>query len=94
MDLTDEQWSIVSPLLPACPKRRDGRWVVRGVVTERCSMVFCGFSAPGRLGMTCLIAIRPTRPAIVDSNSGRLMAPLNIFCAPSRTTCMSAGALM
>ena len=25
MDLTDEQWSLVSPLLPACPKRRDGR---------------------------------------------------------------------
>ena len=25
MDRTDEQWSLVSPLLPACPKRRDGR---------------------------------------------------------------------
>lgn len=25
MDRTDEQWSVVSPLLPACPKRRDGR---------------------------------------------------------------------
>ena len=25
MDRTDEQWSIVSPLLPACPQRRDGR---------------------------------------------------------------------
>ena len=25
MDRTDEQWWVVSPLLPACPKRRDGR---------------------------------------------------------------------
>ena len=25
MDRTDDQWSIVSPLRPACPKRRDGR---------------------------------------------------------------------
>ena len=25
MDRTDEQWSVVSPLRPACPKRRDGR---------------------------------------------------------------------
>ena len=25
MDRTDEQWSLVSPLRPACPKRRDGR---------------------------------------------------------------------
>ena len=68
--------------------------VVLGVVIVRYSMVFCGFSAPGPLGMTCPRAIPPIRPALVDSNAGRRMAPWNVFCASSHTPGMSAGALI
>ena len=69
MDCTAAPWSVVSSLLPAWPKQADGRGVL-GDVAVRSSTASYGSSEPGCLGMTCRLAIRPTRPAIVDSNGG------------------------
>jgi len=69
MDLTDEQWKVIKPLIPDPPRRADGRgrpWrdareVLNGILwilrTER-------------PGMICRSDIRPTRPAIGASSSG------------------------
>ncbi len=65
MDLTDEQWSVVSSIMPELPKRWTAG-VVLGVVAEWYSMVFCGNSEPVHLSMTlwqtALVFLSPYTP--------------------------------
>ena len=74
MDLTDEQWAVVEPLIGEMPRRADGRgrpWrssreVLNGIL---------GFCARAPNGPTCPSGIRRTRPATAGSSAGCVRAP-------------------
>jgi hypothetical protein len=70
MDLTDEQWEVVKPLIPIPPRPVPMDVAGRGSVIVTCSMAFCGSCVPVRPGTICQIGIRHTRPATAASRSG------------------------
>ncbi len=69
MDLTDEQWVALEPLLPKPPKRADGRgrpWRDTREVLNGVLWVL----RTGAPGTTYPNATRPTRPATAASKVG------------------------
>jgi transposase len=77
MDLTDEQWEVLEPLISEPPRRADGRgrpWRDARDVLNGILWIFT--LAP--LGTTYPIAILPTRPAI------------GVFSGGSRRACSQA----
>ena len=70
MDLTDEQWAVLEPLLPE-EERISARKRGRPWRNPRKALkASCGCCAPVRRGGACRSDIRHTRPAIVVSNAG------------------------
>ncbi len=70
MDLTDEQWKVLEPLVSDPPRREDGRgrpWRDPRDVLNGILWIYC---APERPGKTSPNATRPTRPATAASRDG------------------------
>ena len=71
MDLTDEQWEILEPLIPDPPRREDGKgrpWRdPRDVLNGILWVLRTGAELPDA---PCPSVTRPTRPATVASNAG------------------------
>ena len=79
MDLKDEQWAMVEPLLPKVARRTDGKGRPRvddRVILNGILWVF----APEHPGMTCPTGIRHTRPATAGSRNGSRKVFLKRFC--------------
>ncbi len=78
MDLTDEQWSIIQPLIPDPPRRPDGKgrpWRdSREVMTA-----YYGYYVQEHHGMTCQTDTRHTRHATVGFSSGYAPARLRRY---------------
>lgn len=70
MDLTEEQWNMVEPLIPMPPRRPDGRGRPWRDPREVLNARSFGSFARVLLGAICLIATHRTRPAIVASRCG------------------------
>lgn len=52
MDLTNEQWQVIEPLIGEMPRRADERGRPGGAAT-RCSMASSGFCARAPSGLIC-----------------------------------------
>jgi hypothetical protein len=63
MDLKDEQWSFIEPLLPKKKVRKDG-------TIGRFLMAYFGFLELGRSGKTCQSDTRHIKRAIEDFKCG------------------------
>jgi transposase len=89
MDLTDEQWEALKPIIPVPPRRADGRgrpWrdpraVLHGISGS------CGLGHNGRI---CPRAIRRIKPVTAGSNTGSAPASSSGSCRPWPQTCGSA----
>jgi len=78
MDLTDEQWTIVEPLLPKPAKRADGKGRPR--VDNRAILNGILWSCElERRGTICPIGIHHTKPAIGASRNGSKQVRLKAF---------------
>lgn len=81
MDLTDEQWDIIQPLIPEPPKRplgrgrprRDNREILNGILW---------IMRTGHNGKICRTGTRRTRPATGGSRNGFAWVCLKTFCEP------------
>jgi hypothetical protein len=65
-ELTDEQWMLLAPLIPATTRRSDGRGrpeVHSDRAVERYSTESCGCCVPARLGPICPTAFLLVAPA-------------------------------
>ena len=79
MDLTEEQWKIVEPILPEDPVHGTMDEAVHGVIDAKLSMVFYGFYAPAHRGRTC-------RPDMVRTKtSHRRFQQLGAFGGDGKT---------
>ena len=70
MDLTDEQWEILEPLIPTPPRREDGRgrpWRDPRDVLNGILWILRTAGLPGRI---CPNVTRPTRPATAHCPNG------------------------
>ena len=78
MDLTDEQWAVVEPLLPKPVMRADGKGRPR--VDNRAILNgILGSCELALLGMICPNGIHHTKPAIGVSRNGSKQAHLRPF---------------
>ncbi len=69
MDLTDEQWELLEPLIPKPPRREDGR-EDPGETPEMSSTASSGYFAPEHPGKTSQDATLRIRPATAASRDG------------------------
>jgi hypothetical protein len=69
MDLTDEQWEILEPLIPQPPRREDGP-ADPGETLAMFSTPSSGYFAPVLPGRISPNATHPTRPATVACRNG------------------------
>ena len=70
MDLTDEQWRLIEPLIPVPLRRADGRGRPRYNPCEVMNRYFGGLCALAQLGPTYQADTRPAQPAIDTSKPG------------------------
>ena len=78
MELADEQWAVVEPILPKPVQRADGKGRPR--VDNRAILNgILWVMRTGARGTTCPIDFHRTKPAIDVSRSGLKRAPLRPF---------------
>ncbi len=82
MELTDEQWAVIEPLIPEAERAPSGP-SARGALPVRSSMASSGSCGRVPAGKTCRTAIRRTKPVIGASNSGSTAASSITCCRPS-----------
>ena len=90
MDLKDEQWAVIEPLLPRLPRRSDGRGRGLGKKQEPCSTASYGYYVQEHRGMTCRTDIHHTKRATDDSSNGLKMAQWRKYCGRWQKICESA----
>ena len=80
MDLTDEQWYIIQPLIPDPPRRPDGRGRPWKDARDIMNGVLYGYCVQVLLGMTCQKkGTRHFKHAIVDFSNGFVPVYLKRF---------------
>src|SRR5919106_3948689 len=79
MDLTDEQWSIIQPLIPDPPRRPDGKGRPWKDARDVMNAVLWILRVQVLLGMTCLTGIHHTRHVIEGFSNGFIPGYLKRF---------------
>jgi transposase len=70
MELTDEQWEVLGPLIPKPSRRKYGKGRPRRD-HEKYLKASVGYCEPARSGLIYLSVIRPTKRVIGVFKSGR-----------------------
>ena len=70
MDLTDEQWEVLEPLIPVPARRADGKGRPWRDPRDVLNGILWVLRTAALLGASCPSAIHPTRPAIGACNAG------------------------
>ena len=70
MDLTDEQWRLIEPLIPVPLRRADGRGRPRCNPCEVMNRYFGGLCALVQPGLTSRVDTHPARPVTDTSKPG------------------------
>jgi hypothetical protein len=96
MDLTDEQWIVIYPLIPDPPQRPDGKsrpW--KDSRRDIMNGVLYGYYVQEHLGMSCQEkGTLHFKYVIVDFSSGFIPGYLKRFFKRYQLTCVSAAGLI